>query len=554
MKLRMKTIASAVAGALGLILLIVSILFMTALKPSGVVEASTPTNAKGHFVVSRPGVLELNAPTATITAEGKGDVVVAVGRTTDVNGWVAGLDYAEISGIEADDKLVIEQHQQKKGAKDDKAPSPEELSPAKADHWQKVETANNKVSMEWPQKDGQWSLIAYSAQGTPKVTLTWKTGASVGWAIPLLILGLLLIVVALVVYFLGRKSGSKEVSDEVAAPETGQQPVQEEQPAYGEQPRYEEPAYQTGEQPVYQTGELYGDEPAYEEPAYGDQPAYDEPAYGDQPTYEEPAYGDQPVEQPTSDTYVHQSVYDNVPVTGSPVNIEHSELTSSAQMYSSGVFPTRRQLREARKRGEETIEVGGQVFSTGLTPAVAEPATSPEPITDDPVTSTPASSHDSWEDTSNQTWDGNAGQTWDDNTNQTWDDNTNQTWDDTPSDTWDDTPQFQAPDLSAGQSSYEPNFDAPFQAEVPSVDEPHFDPSQFPLLDESDIADSATDYSQANDDETMGDSAFDSHYVPHNDAPSENIKQTADDWDIFDDGASDVDLDDPYRDEFGGHQ
>lgn len=220
MKRRLHTIVPIVLIVVGLAMVTMGTLYATVLKPSGVVSADTANQGKGSFTVSRPGVLELNAPEATITVKGKGDVVVAIGRTTDVNGWVADQEYVEITGIKADNKLAIEQHKAVKPDKDKEPVDPKTLNPVDADHWQKLAKGNKSAELTWPQKDGQWSLLAYDSEGKPDVTITWKTKVSMAWLIPIFIFGALFLVGGIVWLLLSRRAIRKVAQERKYQPST----------------------------------------------------------------------------------------------------------------------------------------------------------------------------------------------------------------------------------------------------------------------------------------------------------------------------------------------
>ncbi|MDO5747923.1 MAG: hypothetical protein Q4P66_09760 [Actinomycetaceae bacterium] len=222
MKLMRKLIAPTIVTLIGVVLVVTGTLYLTVWRPSGVIEATTPKKTEGNFVVSRPGVLELNAQTAHVSVKGKGDVFIAIGRSTDVTGWVGGIEHSEIVGLESDEVLAVEKRDgQKIDAPVEPAPTEEDeentddkakdqpqgltaeqlevvKAPQAADTWQVLKSGKDRVAIDWPQKYGYWSLIAYSPTSTPQVSIMWKTPVSIAWVTPLILAGALLIVAGLV--------------------------------------------------------------------------------------------------------------------------------------------------------------------------------------------------------------------------------------------------------------------------------------------------------------------------------------------------------------------
>lgn len=351
-----RLIAPIVVSVIGVVVIIIASLFLTAFRPSGIVHVTTPSSTKGHFVISRAGVLELNAQTATIHVRGKGKTVLAIGRSTDVSGWVAGIDYSEIVGMQSSTAFDIEHHRGKKLAtrisdeeihKDTtgaKAPagttgdsqahpsssgsllSPQELEkiihPEKADNWQVVRTGSDSVTLKWPQKYGFWSLIAYSSDSTPRVSITWKTPVSVSWVMPLLIIGIILfllgVIWALAFLLWNRKKTQGAI-----------------------RPKADKTTHAIG----------------------GKEQENDSDGIG------------------TSDEIRTEDSFDNAHDTSVSDNHEQAQEAHvpgedqthipSAHDFISGKVPSRKELRRARKQGQASIKVGDREFPTGLIPLVA---------------------------------------------------------------------------------------------------------------------------------------------------------------------------------------
>ncbi|HUX72256.1 MAG TPA: hypothetical protein VMV41_17225, partial [Cellulomonadaceae bacterium] len=79
-----------ILGVLGAVLIALGIASATVWRPDDVLVATATADAGTTLLVTDPGVLSLAGHPVTVTASvpGSGAVVVAVGRDTDVNGWV----------------------------------------------------------------------------------------------------------------------------------------------------------------------------------------------------------------------------------------------------------------------------------------------------------------------------------------------------------------------------------------------------------------------------------------------------------------------------------
>ncbi|WP_067778569.1 hypothetical protein [Actinomyces vulturis] len=97
-----RRIISGVCLGIGVIAIILAVLSATAWRPSETAKATMPTTPTTPYVVTEPGVLGMVDAdvTVTVTAPASTDpVMIAVGRNTDVDAWLANDPYTAITGL-----------------------------------------------------------------------------------------------------------------------------------------------------------------------------------------------------------------------------------------------------------------------------------------------------------------------------------------------------------------------------------------------------------------------------------------------------------------------
>lgn len=446
----------------GIIMIGAGIASATIFRPADTAVASLPSSAKTQVVVTRQGVLSLYAADATISVSGPAGTIVAVGRSTDVAAWADGMEHTRIEGIDANDTFLVSTV---KGN-----PKVKVASPADSDMWVTSQEVKGKdATISWGQQhEGQWSVVAYSPKGTPKLSIEWKTGASTPWLWPLVIAGLVTLALAALVAFLIRRRARRseahtaEVADaDVARDEWGQplpateqtladqRWVDEREAGYlAEEPyrdtegadaptyveAYDGPAeydegYDEGYDELYDDAQYapvryregddefadgredphahYGDggydEDAYDEPGYAEDGygadyvgEYSPSGYGEDYGFDDEGY-EEHYDAPEGDRDAHReaayddAAYDDADYAQPGEEADYDDATEDAQTWDSSweqdmarpqnlpappgpptLAPTRREMREARKRGEATIEIDGVKYPTGLIPVVKE--------------------------------------------------------------------------------------------------------------------------------------------------------------------------------------
>ncbi|MFX1818889.1 hypothetical protein PV768_03760 [Pseudarthrobacter sp. CC4] len=185
--LRLKTAVALVL--LGLLTLLAGIGQRTIWAPSETFTAAAPVDAaEAPLTVIDQNLRTLHGGTVKIKIEGDGNFLLAAGRPDDVEAWVGQTAHNTITGVSGDEKSLLVEHA------DGEATAP---NPAGSDLWVSTENASSELEYSWTAPaDGDWTLLLASDGTKPApatVSMTFPNDTSTPWAIPLIILGSLLI-------------------------------------------------------------------------------------------------------------------------------------------------------------------------------------------------------------------------------------------------------------------------------------------------------------------------------------------------------------------------
>ncbi|MET1088041.1 MAG: hypothetical protein ABWY04_13125 [Arthrobacter sp.] len=186
--LRLKTAVALVL--LGLLTLLAGIGQRTIWAPSETFTAAAPADAQAApLTVIDQKLRTLHGGTVKINVEGDGNFLLAAGRPDDVAAWVGQTAHNTVTGVSEDGKSLQVEHAGGEAA------SP---SPAGSDLWVSTENASGELEYSWtPPADGDWTLLL-AADGTrpapASISMTFPNDTSTPWAVPLMVLGSLLIV------------------------------------------------------------------------------------------------------------------------------------------------------------------------------------------------------------------------------------------------------------------------------------------------------------------------------------------------------------------------
>ncbi|MHA7288148.1 hypothetical protein ACX80V_00670 [Arthrobacter sp. MDT3-24] len=201
--MRFKTAVALVL--LGLLTLLAGIGQKTIWAPSETFTASAPADAaEAPLTVIDQDLRTAQGGTVKIKIEGDGNFMLAAGRPDDVDAWVGPTAHNTITGVSEDNKSLQVEHA------DGDATAP---NPSGSDLWVSTENASGELEYSWtPPADGEWSLLLASDGTKPapsSVSMTFPNDTSTPWAIPLMVIGGLLILagIALVVLSARKRDG-----------------------------------------------------------------------------------------------------------------------------------------------------------------------------------------------------------------------------------------------------------------------------------------------------------------------------------------------------------
>ena len=201
--LRFKTAVALLL--LGLLTLLAGIGQKTFWAPPETVTATAPSGATAApLTVFDEKLRTLHGGTVTINVKGEGSFMLAAGRPDDVAAWVGGAAHNTVSGVSEDGKALQLTHA------DGEATAP---SPAGSDLWVSTENASGELKYNWtPPADGDWTLLLATDGTKPaptSITMTFPNDTSTPWAVPLMVIGGLLILAGAALLVLKPRSGTR---------------------------------------------------------------------------------------------------------------------------------------------------------------------------------------------------------------------------------------------------------------------------------------------------------------------------------------------------------
>jgi hypothetical protein len=202
--LRFKTAVALVL--LGLLTLLAGIGQKTIWAPAETFTASAPSDAAAApLTVIDQKLRTQQGGTVKINVKGDGNFLLAVGRPDDMAAWVGPTAHNTVTGIsEKKDALVVEHA-------DGDATAP---NPAGSDLWVTTESASGELQYSWtPPADGEWSLLLASDGTQPapsSISMTFPNDTSTPWAVPLMVIGGLLILAGIALAILSARKRDGE--------------------------------------------------------------------------------------------------------------------------------------------------------------------------------------------------------------------------------------------------------------------------------------------------------------------------------------------------------
>ena len=224
----LQRLIAAVLGVLGLLAIGLGVASSTVWRGDDILVATASPDA--HLVVADPGVLELAGNPVTVTVHAANDtpVVIAVGRDTDVAGWLGTDAHAQVTGLAGWHALRTEPVAARaptpaaSAAGEPAAPGSTASEPAASnpsasatgesaggataavadpsgsDLWVKQATGNGTATLTWDAQPGRWSLLVASlGEPPPVIELAWPRTVTTPWLWPGVVGGALLLLTAL---------------------------------------------------------------------------------------------------------------------------------------------------------------------------------------------------------------------------------------------------------------------------------------------------------------------------------------------------------------------
>jgi hypothetical protein len=188
---------------LGLLTLLAGIGQKTFWAPAETVTATASAGEAAPLTVIDQKLRTVDGGTVTIKVKGEGSFLLAAGRPDDVDAWVGKTAHNTVTGVSDDKKSLQVKHT------DGEASAP---SPAGSDLWVSTENASGELDYTWSAPaDGDWSLLLAADGKKPapsSISMTFPNDTSMPWAVPLMVLGGLLILAGGALLVLKPKSGA----------------------------------------------------------------------------------------------------------------------------------------------------------------------------------------------------------------------------------------------------------------------------------------------------------------------------------------------------------
>ncbi|TGY76973.1 hypothetical protein E5226_17420, partial [Cellulomonas shaoxiangyii] len=248
-----KRLLVALVGVVGVVVIGLGVASATVWRADDVLVATV--SADEHILVTDPGVLELAATEVTVTVEAEDDqpVVLAVGRDTDVTGWVGTDAHQRVTGLSGWHELAVE---------DVPAPTPSDAAPSDpaatdaaapadpaatdapaeepaadaapvpvpdptgSDLWVAEASGAGSAELTWTAQPGRWSVLAVGTGEAPlQLSLAWPQVVTTPWLVPCVVVGSLLLLISLALLARGLLRGRRRPEQDWTPVLTGPLPV-----------------------------------------------------------------------------------------------------------------------------------------------------------------------------------------------------------------------------------------------------------------------------------------------------------------------------------------
>ncbi|GAA2175358.1 hypothetical protein GCM10009784_17420 [Arthrobacter parietis] len=189
---------------IGALLVVLGVGQLTWWAPSETVTVGVPADVRsGPVTVIDAGAKEADDGEMDITVQSEGTFTLAVGRASDVDAWVADAAHLTVTGV-GEDQLLTEFTEGVESVP----------NPSGSDLWTSEETADGTLTHRWLDPgEGEWSILIAADGENPAptaVSITSPNDTATPWAVPLLILGALLLVLGIALAFIKPRKTRRE--------------------------------------------------------------------------------------------------------------------------------------------------------------------------------------------------------------------------------------------------------------------------------------------------------------------------------------------------------
>lgn len=189
----------------GVLVIVASVIAAVVVRSSDTATLTLGERPDVPVIVSGPGVLDAVGPDVTVRATAGDDeqVVLAIGRTSEVEAWLGDAGHVRVTGLSSWQELTTEVVTGGPQAAPTDAPAEEPAEeapglpdPAGSDLWVVETVSTGSAELSWSDSPGRWSLVA-ATDGTgpaPEIELEWDRQVSTPWLVPGIVVGVLALV------------------------------------------------------------------------------------------------------------------------------------------------------------------------------------------------------------------------------------------------------------------------------------------------------------------------------------------------------------------------
>lgn len=209
MQRRLSWAAPLLVLVIGFLALALGIAQRTIWQPPATISAEVTMDAasggqNAPLAIIEPKALNQRPGPVTVTVQSEGPIFVAEGRSDDVDAWVGKTPHLKVETANADFSSLNASFIGGEGAT---------ANPAGSDLWTDERTGNGELSYEFSSPgSGDWSLLVANdgnEKAASKISLTAANDTSTPWSIPLIVVGSILILLAVLYLIFGRGSSNK---------------------------------------------------------------------------------------------------------------------------------------------------------------------------------------------------------------------------------------------------------------------------------------------------------------------------------------------------------